>query len=109
MRCPVCAYPDMPYPPRDYNICPSCGTEFGSDDAYATHDILRARWVQNGAPWFFGQPPIAWNPYMQLMSGYSWEAFFPVRLAEPVQADNTVMRIVRPGAPDTLQFEMLAA
>jgi len=32
-RCPVCFFDELPYPPRDYHICPCCGTEFGNDDA----------------------------------------------------------------------------
>jgi hypothetical protein len=69
MRCPVCAYPDMPYPPADYNICPCCGTEFGNDDAFLSVDQLRAQWLANGAVWFFGNPPLGWNPYLQLIKG----------------------------------------
>ena len=69
MKCPVCAYPEMPYPPRDYNICPCCGTEFGNDDAIVSVDNLRAQWLENGARWFYGNPPLGWNPYLQLMVG----------------------------------------
>jgi hypothetical protein len=66
MTCPVCSYKNMPFPPEDYNICPCCGTEFGNDDAYATHEQLLMRWLRNGAPWFFGVAPLGWNPYLQL-------------------------------------------
>jgi hypothetical protein len=66
MTCPVCSYKNMPFPPEDYNICPCCGTEFGNDDANTTHDELLARWLHNGAPWFFGAAPLGWNPYLQL-------------------------------------------
>ena len=68
MTCPVCAYPDMPYPPRDYNICPCCGTEFGNDDAIRSHEELRAAWVGQGATWFFGAEPEFWNPWTQLIN-----------------------------------------
>jgi len=27
MTCPICAYKNLSYPPRDYNICPCCSTE----------------------------------------------------------------------------------
>ena len=30
--CPDCGYDSMPYPPKDYNICPKCMVEFGNDD-----------------------------------------------------------------------------
>jgi hypothetical protein len=67
--CPVCGYGQLPGPPEDYLICPSCGTEFGYDDFAATHDELRRRWVWRGAPWFataLGPPP-GWSASLQLM------------------------------------------
>jgi len=64
--CPVCMYQDLPYPPRDYHICPCCGTEFGNDDADQTPRELREAWLSAGAPWFFGQPPIDWSAEQQL-------------------------------------------
>jgi hypothetical protein len=69
-RCPVCMYPDMPYPPKDYHICPCCGTEFGNDDAFYSHDQLRRAWAESGAPWFFGDPPPLWNPWTQLENAH---------------------------------------
>ena len=30
--CPDCGYDSMPYPPKDYHICPKCMVEFGNDD-----------------------------------------------------------------------------
>jgi hypothetical protein len=65
-RCPVCLFPDMPYPPEDYHICPCCGTEFGNDDALYSHEQLRGAWADADAPWFFGDPPPLWNPWKQL-------------------------------------------
>src|SRR5260370_30554894 len=67
--CTVCASPDFVYPPRDYNICTCCGTEFGNDDARFTHAQLRSMWVGDGARWFFGNPPTPWNPWFQLIDG----------------------------------------
>src|SRR5712692_7791736 len=78
-RCPVCMYGRLPYPPRDYHICPCCGTEFGNDDAEFTHEQLREMWVAGGAHWFFGRPPEGWNPWMQLIEGGHPEAVPPVR------------------------------
>jgi hypothetical protein len=69
--CPVCLYGSLPYPPRDYHICPCCGTEFGNDDARFTHEQLREAWIAGGARWFFGRPPEHWNPWVQLLvAGY---------------------------------------
>lgn len=59
----------MPDAPRDYNICPCCGTEFGNDDADLSHEELRTFWIANGANWFFGAQPVGWNPYLQLIQG----------------------------------------
>jgi hypothetical protein len=69
--CPVCWFSPLGYPARDYHICPCCGTEFGSDDAEFTWEELRERWIALGMHWFFGEPPINWNPQVQLLSaGY---------------------------------------
>jgi len=68
-RCPVCLFASLPYPPRDYHICPCCGTEFGNDDAEFSHEQLRQMWVASGAYWFFGKPPQNWDPWMQLIEG----------------------------------------
>ena len=50
--CPVCEYGRLTHPPRDYMICPQCGTEFGNDDTLYTHAELRAAWEAKGRPWF---------------------------------------------------------
>lgn len=65
--CPVCGY-EMRDPPTDYNICPCCGTEFGYDDAYLTHDDLRVEWLRAGAPWWspVDPKPENWDPFRQL-------------------------------------------
>jgi hypothetical protein len=67
--CPVCFFDQMPYPPRDYDICPCCGTEFGNDDVEYSLEELRNAWVADGAQWFYGQPPADWNPWLQLIDG----------------------------------------
>lgn len=63
-RCPVCAYPDLIYPPRDHFICPSCGVEFGYDDFTLSHINLRAKWIASGRPWFssYTPKPDNWPP-----------------------------------------------
>jgi len=78
--CPVCAYDKLEHPPMDFHICPSCGTEFWNDDEEKSHAELRHEWIANGAPWFFGNAPVGWNPWMQLISaGYGFEIpFHPV-------------------------------
>lgn len=72
-RCPVCMYTELPYPPGDYHICPCCGTEFGNDDAELTHRQLRNKWIDQGAHWFFGNPPRGWSAANQLYNaGIGW-------------------------------------
>jgi len=67
-ECPVCLYPELPYPASDYNICPCCGTEFGLDDEFRTFAELRHEWVVQGAKWFLLEPPVGWNPWSQLIA-----------------------------------------
>ncbi len=64
--CPVCGYL-LQQPAADFRICPSCGTEFGYDDAGTTHAELRAIWLRSGAHWWSPEPlPLNWDPYLQL-------------------------------------------
>lgn len=65
--CPVCGY-RMEDPPRDYNICPSCGTEFGYHDENASITELRATWLRNGLQWWspVDPQPENWDPYEQV-------------------------------------------
>jgi hypothetical protein len=64
--CPVCFFDQMPYPPRHYNICPCCGTEFDNDDLDHSFAELRYDWIASGARWFFGEPPYGWSAAAQL-------------------------------------------
>jgi len=65
--CPVCGY-GMQEPPENYNICPSCGTEFGVHDVNASIQELRTVWLQGGCNWWScsDPKPVNWNPYQQL-------------------------------------------
>ncbi len=77
--CPVCGYLGLAEPPRSptsgggsYEICPSCGFEFGvtDDDRGYTYDDWRKEWIAQGAPWRSGgieSPPAGWDPQAQLM------------------------------------------
>ena len=69
--CPVCGYKKLTEPPRNFSICPSCGTEFGYDDAKRSHAELRTRWIEAGGQWFSRatHPPQNWNPFRQLAEG----------------------------------------
>lgn len=50
--CPVCDYNKLSDPPTNFNICPSCGTEFDNDDYDKTHAELRAEWIKGGRKWW---------------------------------------------------------
>jgi len=82
--CPVCGFSDLPEPPANFSICPSCGTEFGYDDAKTSYAHLRQEWIIAGAPWFSRarRPSQQWNPWLQLIS-----AGFAYALDMPFQAE----------------------
>ena len=58
----------MEYEPTNFNICPSCGTEFGLNDVNASVADLRQAWIEEGAKWWSQSDPIPqhWNPFVQL-------------------------------------------
>jgi hypothetical protein len=66
--CPVCGYDPLEDPPENFIICPSCGTEFGYDDAFASHADLRPKWLRNGAQWWstVDPKPEHWDPQQQV-------------------------------------------
>jgi hypothetical protein len=74
--CPVCAYPKLTEVPRgrsgggSYEICPSCGFQFGvsDDDAGFTYAAWRAKWKKAGAKWSSKgiTPPARWDAEKQL-------------------------------------------
>jgi hypothetical protein len=65
--CTVCGY-EMEEGPRDFNICPSCGTEFGLYDLNSSIPALRALWLSNGPVWHSSvvPKPSGWSPIRQL-------------------------------------------
>jgi hypothetical protein len=65
--CRVCGY-EMEEGPRDYNICPSCGTEFGIHDVNSSIDNLRTGWLATGPRWYSPviPEPLGWRPIPQL-------------------------------------------
>ena len=73
--CPVCGYPELDQPAWDpntgspsFDICPSCGCEFGYHDAtLEAKERYRRNWVQKGAPWFKPElKPLEWSLQNQL-------------------------------------------
>ena len=73
--CPVCGYPDLREAPRSkrsggsYEICPSCGFQFGvtDDDQGLSYEQWRASWQSGGMKWSSQQTqPANWDPAAQL-------------------------------------------
>jgi hypothetical protein len=73
--CPVCGFPDLTEVPRSQNgggsfeICPSCGFQFGvsDDDRGFTYAQWREQWKKSGAKWSSQRvPPKNWDAAAQL-------------------------------------------
>ena len=73
--CPVCNFPGLTEPPRgksgggSFEICPSCGFQFGvsDDDRGFTCDEWRENWIKQGSKWSSQtKPPANWNAAEQL-------------------------------------------
>jgi hypothetical protein len=70
--CPVCDYPNLSEPPRSefgggsFEICPSCGFQFGvnDDDEGISYETWRRRWEAAGMPWnsLALKQPASWKP-----------------------------------------------
>jgi hypothetical protein len=69
--CTVCGY-EMEDGPRDYNICPSCGTEFGIHDVNSSIENLRDLWLKSGPRWHstIVDQPAKWDPFEQFIKLY---------------------------------------
>lgn len=66
--CPVCGYDRLDEPPKDWAICPCCGTQFNYSDSGRSHKALRDDWIKDGCKWR-GRPewrPPGWNAQEQL-------------------------------------------
>ena len=77
-QCPVCGFPSLQAPPRiasgggSYEICPSCGFQFGvsDEDAGVTYAKWRELWKKRGSPWSSRgiRVPRNWDAQAQLAS-----------------------------------------
>lgn len=74
--CPVCGYVHLKEMPRQrkdsasFEICPSCGFQFGvsDDDRGHTYESWRQDWIARGMPWSSRQkPPADWNAAAQIL------------------------------------------
>ncbi len=79
-RCSVCGFEGLEEPPASaatgagsYEICPSCGFQFGVTDLDGGHSYFdwREAWIARGMP-FDAEPfsvrPDGWDPAAQLLS-----------------------------------------
>ena len=78
--CPVCGFDGLGQPAwindaPSFEICPSCGTEFGYDDGGRVGEVraarqreLREAWKAAGCPWWSQNrlPLTGWDPHEQL-------------------------------------------
>jgi hypothetical protein len=73
--CPICGYAKLTEAPRgqsgggSYEICPSCGFQFGvsDDDSGYTYATWRTEWKKNGMEWAsVSGAPKSWNAAKQL-------------------------------------------
>ncbi len=110
--CAVCGYSRLAEPPLNFTICPSCGTEFGYDDAFASHVQLRAKWLQNGAQWWspVDARPDNWDPYLQVdaVTSCLWMVFrMPTFSQKDPNAFGNIMDVEhqqsRPAVPAPLR------
>jgi hypothetical protein len=72
----VCGYPSLEEAPRtqgaggSYEICPSCGFQFGvtDEDKGVSYEEWRRRWILQGCPWngVGTKSPLDWNPRAQM-------------------------------------------
>jgi predicted RNA-binding Zn-ribbon protein involved in translation (DUF1610 family) len=75
-RCPVCGYLGLDEPARtaesgpSYDMCPSCGFEFGvtDDDRGFSYADWRREWIANGSQWWSRgrRKPPGWDAAAQL-------------------------------------------
>lgn len=77
-QCPVCGYvglqeaPVSPEGTPSFEICPSCGFEFGVTDGDEgfSYRQWREQWITKGCKWWseHQEPPPGWDPVLQLAS-----------------------------------------
>ena len=73
-KCPVCGYPKLTEAPRthagggSYEICPSCGFQFGvsDDDGGFTYEQWREKWRNAGMKWYERARSLHWNGIRRL-------------------------------------------
>ena len=70
--CPVCGYDQLSEPPKDFTICPSCGTEFGYDDVRQTVGQLLATWLQTCPRWWYPPGTIAPGVITNVLKNMPW-------------------------------------
>src|SRR5258708_25294300 len=83
--CPVCGFL-LKYSPTDFNICPSCGVEFGADDVDHSIYELQQLWINRGMPWSspISPRPAGFNPVEQFARLNAPPAIDPASVADVI-------------------------
>jgi hypothetical protein len=95
-HCPVCGFHLEVF---EFNICPSCGTEFGIDDIDHSYTELRHIWIENGPHWSstVSMVPERWNPWMQLIeAGLVYDLPFHYRIEFVARPVNPAAELIGP-------------
>lgn len=100
--CPVCGYPGLDVPPRDYEICPSCGTEFEYHNARRSNEELRLEWLGNGMPWYSHAvaQPVGWSPVQQLINA----GYLRIRIEPAILGTSTRQEYRYPQNPENVML-----
>lgn len=96
--CPVCDYPHLSEPPRSefgggsFEICPSCGFQFGvnDDDEGISYEAWRRRWEAAGMPWnsLALKQPASWKPVARHVAPGGAALRRPGEAAAPLPAED---------------------
>lgn len=88
--CPVCGF-HLDEEPADFNICESCGTEFGYHDSSRSHSQLRYEWLLGGMKWSSQAiaKPLNWNPTRQMIdAGFLWQTVYGASWIDAIEIEG---------------------
>jgi hypothetical protein len=97
--CPVCGFL-LDYPPKDFNICPSCGVEFGADTVEYSIQELQDAWTERGMTWTSTviKRPANYNPAAQLKNLTALRVVVDSSVSRGQQIGDDPQFRIRPGS-----------
>lgn len=114
--CPVCGFPDLDDPPRSpvtgggsYEICPSCGFQFGvhDDDRDISYESWRSQWIADGMPWRDATDiPEDWNPHQQFKTLSSPHSIIGLSMHDLRILVNGIAEVLLSGRGNALSSEL---